>query len=785
MTHPPKTIRRHLLVSALATAGLSVFHGGCSSSAPEPPAAEEPLGTTTQAATGSISFDSSCTSPPSSSPAPGVPTAQVPANVMRNVQISEAYMRIVGSSPAFRECMTNIMRGGSQFGLPGAQGPGGPYYACNGDPTPGDVGTVMSHVLSPNGTVISCDYTALGTSRGGSAGVGNIDSSGREVLAFGNELGAMAYPANCNYNPDGAPCIGDDTYRVSANILGHEIMHTHGYSHVSDYVWNLNNVNVGDRVGTPPDTHVLTLDDFCGVMPSATPGNAGIAPTMPTSTPTPGRHPTYGSGIPYEVGACVDLVLQWSQASGHLHDDCGASFPGLKLVDTMFSGTPTTVPTHCVADPYTGTPYPSTVPGNRAPIPPHAPQDASFFVPCRTTGTVVPHHSDANANPVHLERRLVGTSGPWTETTSYAAGYDYRECAESLYGKACSPASVVPSLCLPDPPRFEPIPWWKWVPFTGRSRVKGIAERLGGIMMAYGVPAAEASSFPELGKPSGDLAADLGALGVGLYNPDLGMVFVRGPSTGDLPPVHGTAFATTLAPDGTVHLVGFGGDGPNGTIAGKVYDAKIASDDKSVSADWSSAQLPTGRTHAAATTSEDGKQAFLFGGRTAKGASSELWSYDAGTGAFALVSAFAASARTDAAIAADASSLVVFGGQDAKGNMLSDLTIVDLATRKSRVVSTSLVGRAKAAIEIRGGLAYVYGGQSANGASETLDVVSLADGKVVSSTKIGVASSQGSGLAVQPDGWLTIVPGAVPKSSQLGGAFVGTPGQLTFVPEQP
>jgi hypothetical protein len=636
----------------------------------------------------------------------------------------------------------------------------------------------MSNVLSANGTMISCDYSTLGTSTGGYAYIGNIDSSGREVMTFGNELGGLAQPEYCQFNPDGAGCVDDFTYAVTADTIGHEIMHTHGYAHVSDRLWNLNDVNVGDR--TADGTYTYTLDDFCGYAPAYTP-NGGIAPSAPTSTPTPGAHPTYGTGIPYEAGQCLFTVLAWSSQSGHMHEDCGASFPGFKIVDTVMSGDPSTVTTSCVRDPYVGTAYASNVPG--APIPPRAPT-CTFVPSCRVGGDETLSCSDHNANFVHLERRVMGGTR-WERTTHWSAGYEYRACAESLYGRACSTPTQGQSLCAAQLPKFRPIPWWEWEPFTGIPALNGqVSSRtFRDAMHLVPVPASLAGAYPQLGAASGDLSPAFAALGVGLYDPSLGIFTAEGPSTGALPPVRGTAFASAIGADGNVHFFGIGGDGVNGAPSTMIYDGALTIDDVNgnISASWKSAYAPFARTHASAVGNVAGDTVHVFGGRSSKGVSGDLWSFGAATGKWTFVSAQVATPRVDAAMTTSGTSLVLFGGADANGTLLSDLVIVDPMSGKTQTFATGALPRANAAIVVDQGNVYVYGGHTAKAATDTLDVISLASGKLLSTRSIGIAASSGSALSIDEDGVLTIVPGAVPNANASGGAFVGPIDQLKLI----
>lgn len=702
-------------------------------------------------------------------------------------------MRIAVNSPAFRECLQNVMAHPTQLGLPGESWVSGPYYPCSADPGPPTVDAVMGAVLSSNGTVLSCDYHTIGTNTGGYANIGNIDASGREVLTFGNELGSLTAPIDCNYNPDGLPCTWDGAYQGTASTIAHEIMHTHGYTHVGDIVWNLNDVNVGDvghyaaTATQPASTHMFTLGDFCGVMPSYTPGNGGNAPSMPTATPSPGVHPTYGSGIPYEVGQCVDTVLAWSEASGHMHDDCGPWFAGLRIVDTVMSGSPSTATLHCVSDPYRGARYSPNSREVLAPIPPHAPT-CTMDEGCSPT-YAAGLHCDDNPNLIHLERRPHGSTGPWVRSATYSAAYDYRACAESIYGKACSvpTAYAAPAPACVTPERLVPYPFWLW--YT-TSLVTPIASALndtfgGAAVQVLPVPLSQATQFPSLGAGGGDLSKDFGALGIGVYDANIGAWVGVGPSVGALPPVHGTAFAMVVGADKLPHVLGFGGD-VGGTPLANVYDGAIALAGDKTSTKWARYPMsgPAGRTHAAVTANLAGDTAYMFGGTTAQGAVGDLWAYGVAKGQWTPMGASLAAARSDSAVALDGTRLVVFGGRDGKGNLLGDLSIVDLATGKLQTFTTTAVPRANAAVAVQQGLLHVYGGDTGKGASDVLEVISLADGKTQSSRHVGWAGLSGASITVDDAEAITLVPGFVPGAKIPGGALLGTADSLVLIQEQ-
>lgn len=730
----------------------------------------EDVGQGSAAIIGDVGFDPSCMATPTVDAGLAVPNGQAPANVQRNARVAAAYMRTAIASPAFRECLSTSMARRTVIGASFFTNTQGPYLPCSGDPAPPTVDVVMSHVTSTLKSNLGCDYATLGTSTGGYSGVPAIDDAG-EHFTYGNVLGELSRPQRCAFNPDGVGnCIADTTFAVSAGTFLHEGMHAHHYNHVSDSVNNDETLMVGSIVTwTLPDggtgSHTFTVDDFCGITPTAT------------------VHPVYGTGMPYMVGGCITTVLAQSAETGHMHDECGATFAGLNLVHSVFAPEGGTRAMECVADPYTGSyDYSPNDPG-RAPIPPHAPTNCTIHPACPGSSKVT-FGCDSNPNTLSMEERPRGGLTGWRTARTYSASYDYRVCAESIFGKACSTPRLGTKLCLPQPARFKPIPWWKQTPYarSPRARSRAFAKASGATIMALAVDAATASAFPELGKSSGDLAPEFAALGIGFLNPNVGVIWARGGSTGTLPPGRGTAFAAGVSQDGTVHVIGFGGETSKGIPYAKVYDGKLAFSGDDVSASWS-ASATTARTHASAVGSIGGETVYLFGGRGAQGHLGDLQAYSVDGGTMTTVLAAAATPRADAAIDVDEASLYLFGGIDANGGVKSDLTIVDLAKKTTRVLQLAVTPRAGAAITVEKGMLYLYGGASSGGPSDAFDVIDLATGKVVSSTKLGVAAASGSSIVVDDDGIVSIVPGAVQGASVPGGAFVGLPGNMTFVVE--
>ena len=224
------------------------------------------------------------------------------------------------------------------------------------------------------------------------------------------------------------------------------------------------------------------------------------------------------------------------------------------------------------------------------------------------------------------------------------------------------------------------IPWWEWAPELILSAPElSWGERVGGRTFAVvGVPVSVASTHPELGIAGGDLAPAYGALAVGAYEPSLGRWTALGGSTGNLPPLAGTAFALAVGGDGLPHMFGIGGDGASGPQPW-LYDGSITASANGTTIVWTRTTMNTSgsgvslpdppgpRTHAAAVGSPRGDAVFVFGGNTGAGVASDLWQLDPVAGLWnQLAFSPLPSARTDAAMATDGTRSQSFGGRDPK-----------------------------------------------------------------------------------------------------------------------
>lgn len=448
--------------------GGAMLAAGCSSGARP----TEGVQSASSALTGTVTIDSSCydTAPTCPAQADGYPAPPLPpfapdttANVARNALVAAAYARIAVNSPAFHECLQTVMSKATS--VPGA-GVTGPYLACARDPRPSTFDTVMSAALSPNETRISCNYCAINSNDAGGARLSGIDGAGREPITLGNQLSHMTSPALCAVNGNTAPCVDDSTLSAAASAIAQGVMYTHGYGQVADSVNGLNNVNVGDWYFTDPNTlteRYYTLDDFCGIQPAPTP-NSGIAPHGPTLFPTPGLHPVYNSSIPYEVGECVRAVLDWSEQSTHMHDNCESGFAGLNLVDTVLEGTASTVPMHCVKDPYSGAGGPIVLP--QAPT--------CYLTPSPTPNALLTLDCGSNnPYPIHLETRPLISTGAWTSgLVPYNSNLDYRVCAASSYGQACARPVGCPYRVLADTKNAVTTFSWMSAPWVDHYSVR-------------------------------------------------------------------------------------------------------------------------------------------------------------------------------------------------------------------------------------------------------------------------------------------------------------------------
>jgi hypothetical protein len=132
-------------------------------------------------------------------PRPNASTSSVVITSVRMLRTTVAFLRLseggpkpganartlrknVANSAAFLGCIGAVIAGPTTLGVPGNTWSSGPHFACDGDPDPAtSADFVVKRVLTSNGTLIACDYSAIGTNTGGWANVPDIDSSGREV----------------------------------------------------------------------------------------------------------------------------------------------------------------------------------------------------------------------------------------------------------------------------------------------------------------------------------------------------------------------------------------------------------------------------------------------------------------------------------------------------------------------------------------------------------------------------------------------------------------------------
>ena len=155
---------------------------------------------------------------------------------------------------------------------------------------------------------IACDYSDIGTSEGGFAGIGSIglgDSTTTEAITLGSTLSYLTGTSGpCFANPTSPTCAPDVNFAVVAGVMLHEDMHQHGYNHV---VENYNDF-------PPPGP---TSAQLCGI-PIA-------------------DKPVYNNSVPYMVQACAFETLAQSDT------DCPAMYTGcgdgLSLLDSLYTGT--------------------------------------------------------------------------------------------------------------------------------------------------------------------------------------------------------------------------------------------------------------------------------------------------------------------------------------------------------------------------------------------------------------------------------------------------------------
>lgn len=386
----------------------------------------------------------------------------------------------------------------------------------------------------------------------------------------------------------------------------------------------------------------------------------------------------------------------------------------------------------------------------------------------------------------------MGSSSGWvTSSDLYRAGYEYRACAESLYGKACSrDVSFNPArFCIEEIQYPEPIPFWRWPSWLDGLALRDVAEApfAGGVFAAMPIPKGAGGAFGSLVGGGGDLSSQFDGLVVGVYDPHNGRFPLAAPSVGDLPPGLGTAFAALPSSKGLPALFALGGVLEKGDVSPWLYVGHTAYG-KGVApqTSWTRTPLdaggPGGRAHAAWAASSTGGRLVMFGGRGPSGMSEDLWSYEPTGNAWTLLApggAFAS--REGSSIAAANGSIFVHGGRSSATKLEGDLWIWS-DDAQGVVAHTKLVPRAGATLVLAGGKLYVYGGEAAGGPSDLLEVVDSKTGKLLEERNLQVTSLYGGALSVDADGGFVLVPS--PRSAgESGGAFVGLPDALQFAPQ--
>ncbi|HEY2514137.1 MAG TPA: hypothetical protein VGI39_24890 [Polyangiaceae bacterium] len=276
-----------LATTALA-AGATTLTYGCSAA----PLEGERLGAQSEAVLGPTSY-SSCKA------------ADVP-----NLELAYAYGRVATNSPAFKECIDTAFSQNLKVTPPGF-GPVtiGPYVACSSDPPTPSAATILTSLMTANPTDITCDYSQIGTSKGGYAGLGGVPSDNPvtpENITLGSELGWLQNASlPCFSAAPGAACVADQGYAELGDTILHEVMHQHGYNHF--------------EYGNPPF--------LCGIPQS--------------------ENPSYANSVNYQVGECIRAVIEESIDHCTMHQGCSTAH-GLMLQDSILSASSSC---SCVTDP--------------------------------------------------------------------------------------------------------------------------------------------------------------------------------------------------------------------------------------------------------------------------------------------------------------------------------------------------------------------------------------------------------------------------------------------------
>ena len=135
----------------------------------------------------------------------------------------------------------------------------------------------------------------------------------------------------------------------------------------------------------------------------------------------------------------------------------------------------------------------------------------------------------------------------------------------------------------------------------------------------------------------------------------------------------------------------------------------------------------------------------------------------------------------DAAMAVDDDRLVIFGGRGLKELLTDEHFVLRLDSGSWANPEVQLEARSNAAVTIRNGSVYVYGGDSRDGALDTVDDIVMLSGLRLRSGHAGGAAAAGSSVSVDDAGLLTIVPGHVEGASATAGAIVGSIIQLQTI----
>jgi hypothetical protein len=229
-------------------------------------------------------------------------------------------MRIAVSSHAYAECLQNSFGQQEPLATPDGTLNLGPYVACSADPSTPDAATILTQTQTANSPRISCNYSDIGTSRAGYAGVGGValgDNVTPEQIALGSELADFQGATGpCYSNPLGGPCVSDITYGWLGGTLLHEMMHQHGYNHI--------------EYSTPFYT--------CGI-------NGTFA------LPDGETGPVYANSVPYIVQECIGGLMDQSSHQCSMHA-CDRN--GLRLVKSVYAPPGDDSSCECVEDPQPG-----------------------------------------------------------------------------------------------------------------------------------------------------------------------------------------------------------------------------------------------------------------------------------------------------------------------------------------------------------------------------------------------------------------------------------------------